>query len=509
MCRGQDRRESWFSLDRWVYGILISNGSRIVAAGESPRTVNSIYVVKKVDDIMDPRLMFYQLPYEAISNEIMNLHDIPESLPQDDRQKLLNYNNSRQGMITSHDFLQYSLDQNLSYESVDWFLRYFSHTNDRALLSTADAIFKHYTFFLDESNNCIKLRFKDVAGNLNAHWYEDFTLGGVVIDGDQNDEWIKELFSELHLPKNPEVKLNQIAKYKGDDPSRFADILKSKKLTKILDSVLARNDIYMHWSTQNLLYYSLADIVDSAFNNCPEIRAIEESGVFEGIIDFAKNVLYKYAVKNINSLLTILVQHNYPNIQKEDIASFCNEFIDWLDAVNIDTVDQITIDIIKRALSESAKSGELIFLEENKDRLLIEDFVGNYGVRVLTFPSSNMHFDQNGNIEAAITDFLEPWGLERVAKYDFLDSKRSSWIQLSDIFAGTNASLMAYVNTHNADELKNIVDLYSDVQKENLKKFLDLRLRSSQRNMYFDSMSKSFVQFDRMKAIGKAVSIEF
>lgn len=457
---------------------------------------------------MDPRLMIYQFPDKVFSNGIMNPQDILKSLPESEQQKLLDFNNSNHGVINAYDFLEYALDQNLSYEAVDWFLRGFSHIDDRALLSTADAIFKRYTFFLDESNNCIKLRFKDIAGNLNAHWYEDFTLAGVAIDGDPDDGWIKGLFDSLRLPKNPEVKLKQIAKFKGDDPNRFADILKSKKLTVVLNAILDRNDIYMHWSSQNLLYYSLVDVVDSTFNNCLDIRAFEEAGAFECITDFTKNVLYKYAVKNTDTLLTILSQHNYPNIKEEDISNFCNDVIDWFDSVRIDPADEITIDILKYALSESAKCSELIFLEKNTDRLLIENFIGIYGMRIMVFQSSKMYFDQNGNVESAISDFLNPWDIKKIAEYKFIDSKYSQWIQLSDIFAGINAALMAYVNTHTEDELKAVVDQYSDIQKDNLRKFFDLRLRSSRKNIYFDSMSKAYNQADRIQALCKYAGIE-
>ena len=41
------------------------------------------------------------------------------------------------------------------------------------------------------------------------------------------------------------------------------------------------------------------------------------------IHDEVKNILYKYAVKDQEGLLSLLAQYDYPNIKKDIISSFC------------------------------------------------------------------------------------------------------------------------------------------------------------------------------------------
>ena len=44
--------------------------------------------------------------------------------------------------------------------------------------------------------------------------------------------------------------------------------------------------------------------------------------------------------------------------------------------------------------------------------------------------------------------------VNKTPNYDFLNSKNSRWIQLSDMVSGINGALMAYVNLHDIRSIR-------------------------------------------------------
>ena len=49
------------------------------------------------------------------------------------------------------------------------------------------------------------------------------------------------------------------------------------------------------------------------------------------------------------------------------------------------------------------------FLEDNTDKLLIENFVPIYAMRAATFPNSNIHFDKCGIVESNIQTYIDTY----------------------------------------------------------------------------------------------------
>ena len=92
------------------------------------------------------------------------------------------YNNAHKGIIDT-EFIQWALDNSISYRVVYWFVHDFSGVNDKNILCFLDGVFNHYTMYYDESNNCLKFKFKDVDGDLNVDYTEDYVLAGVAFEG--------------------------------------------------------------------------------------------------------------------------------------------------------------------------------------------------------------------------------------------------------------------------------------------------------------------------------------
>lgn len=356
------------------------------------------------------------------------------------------------------------------------------------MLWIIDSFFKCYTIYLDESNNCVKFRFKDIKGNTNVKWYNDFVLSGIAFEGDSDPIRIEELFRKFELQKNiTDVKLKHIANYNGEDSERFVDILKSDKVSILLETLLQSNRVYIHWATQNLLYYSLVDIVDSVL----ELPFIH---------DEVKNILYNYAVNDQEGLLSLLAQYDYPNIKEDKISSFCEQLICWIESLTPQSIEEdFALELLRQGTKTSRRINHLLFLEDNTDKLLIENFVPIYAMRAVAFPNSNIHFDKCGIVESNIQTYIDTYCVNKAPNYDFLNSKNSRWIQLSDMVSGINGALMAYVNLHDIRSIRERLRYFDETQNRNLVMFMKLRKISSRKNKYFDNMSKNLQQIERIQ----------
>lgn len=442
---------------------------------------------------MEEKIEFNQLSFLTsqdftFENAPLYFENIPDELKQsEDVKKIANYNNCNKGIITN-DFLIWALKTGISYKAISWFIKDFSGQRDQELFWIIDSFFKCYTIYLDESSNCVKFRFKDIKGNTNVKWYNDFVLSGIAFEGDSDPIRIEDLFEKFELQKNiTDVKLKHIANYNGEDRERFVDILESKKVSILLETLLQSNQIYMHWATQNLLYYSLVDIVDSVL----ELPLIH---------DEVKNILYNYALKDQARLLGLLAKYDYPNIKEDKISSFCEQFICWTESlIPQNTEEYFALELLRQGTKTSRRTNHLLFLQDNTDKLLIENFVPIYAMRAAAFPNSNIHFDKCGIVESNIQTYLNIYCVNKIPNYDFLNSKNNRWIQLSDMVSGINGALMAYVNLHDIRSIHERLKGFDKTQNRNLEMFMKLRVKSSKKNKYFDNMSKNLQQIERIQ----------
>ena len=424
-------------------------------------------------------LLEYEFSY---GNRPLFAQDFPDHIT--DRTSLLQiaeYNNRHHGII-DNDFLKWALQNNIWYEAVLWFVKDFSEQTDQELLWLIDAYFCPYTIYCDESSNAIKFRFKDKTGKLNVDWRNDFVLAGIAYEGDTPPFDIDKLFSSFKLQKTvTDAKLKNIADYNGEGINRFVDILKSKKVNLFLNA-LWNSNTYIHWSTQSLLYFALVDIVDSVMDIPSMSNAI-------------KNVLYKYVRLDLDYFLEFLARYNYPNIKPDKVEDFCEEFISWIESIEPSSPQEdICLELLRQGAKQSKRSKNLIFLTENRDNLLIENFVPIYASRLAEFPSSTIHFDKCAMAEENIEGFANVFCHIKKPTYDFLASTENRWIQICDFVSGIIAALLAFVNENNIDKINAAIKAFDETQKRNLKLLTQLIRRSSTKNKYFDHMSCNYEQ---------------
>ena len=415
----------------------------------------------------------------------------PSDFPRDmdntaELMKIMEYNNQHHGIIDKQ-FVEWALHNKISYDAIMWFVRDFSRQRNQNLLWDINALFCPYTIYCDESGNCTKFRLKDESGQLNTDWRNDFVLAGVAFEGTTPPFDIDELFASLKLQKSvTDAKLKNIAEYNGDDVNRFIDILKSQKLHTVL-STLANHNVYLHWSTMSLLYYALVDIVDSVL----EIPSWEV---------YVKTVLYHYVQMDLDFFLSFLAQYNYPNLAKEDIHDFCDRLIEWIDTrPHTTTEENFGLELLRQGLKEAQKKNELIFITDNVDKLLIDNFVPLYALKISNFPNSVIHFDHCGIVEENISRFASLYPRAAETQYDFLISGENKWIQLSDFISGLFAALRAFLNANDKTHMKTSFDAFEHIQKENLRILMQLMDRSREHNIYFDHMINNLEQIEKYR----------
>ena len=101
----------------------------------------------------------------------------------------------------------------------------------------------------------------------------------------------------------PEIKFAHVAK--GD----FEQVLASKKLGIVL-SWLTKHDILIHYSSVNVISWSLSDIIDSILSE-PRFR---QYAPYQREL---KNELYRTVALDKLRFLALMKHYGYPNVQRD------------------------------------------------------------------------------------------------------------------------------------------------------------------------------------------------
>ena len=343
-----------------------------------------------------------------------------------------------------------------------------------------------FTFYYDETNNIRKFYVKE--SGFNYSFTSNFVLGGIVYEGTQPD--IKPLFDELNLQKTiKEVKLRYIAK--GD----FLDCLKSEKLTCFLKYLLD-NELYIHYSNLNILYWSLVDIVDSAIVNSEAAMQLPPS-----FSNHLRNDLYKLAKLEIDSVIKLFYDFEYPNIKSELVLEFIESLTSLFDEYLQTEEFHFGLESLRQILKEAKRKGSLPFIMDEGDYILINDFSQFYLNPIYLFKNSCHIFDNEISISEIISGYKIFDGDEEIKNYSFIDSQSNLFIQSSDIFVGLFGKLTKYLNTSSREKIINDFDLLSKKQFNNIDLLIDLEDKSHNKNIGFLQTADSYEEMSKMSLI--------
>jgi hypothetical protein len=341
-----------------------------------------------------------------------------------------------------------------------------------------------YTFFYDETNNIRKLLLKE-NGGVNIQLKElnqNFVLGGVCYENTTTLTAIsfENLKKDLYLDKNIieenlEIKFKHIAK--GD----FLGCLKSNKLKTFLEWIIS-NNLYIHYSSLDIFYWSIVDILDSSVEYYEHFRYED--------LNYFKKILYEVAKVNIEDFLKILTKYNYPNIKSKKNKKFLNEIIKYIDKYKeyvIDT-EKITNNIEILTLIDilrNAKNKELVFIENNDPLKLINEFGTFYQRPLGLFVNSKHIFDIEEEVINHFDKFEFCNGEVPLQNYIFKDSKDDFLIQVSDITVGLLGKYMTFINELKFSKIDKVKDSLNSLQTDNMTLLFKLLIQSELKSKAF------------------------
>ena len=343
-----------------------------------------------------------------------------------------------------------------------------------------------YTFYYDETNNIRKFYVKEA--DFNSSFTENFVLGGLVHEGSPPD--VQPLIDSFKLQKSvKEVKFKHIAK--GD----FIDCLRSQKLNLFL-KYISSSKLYIHYSSLNLLYWSIVDIVDSAIAHSEVSQQLGPQ-----FANTLKNDLYKLARIEIDSMISLFHRYGYPNIKKNEVISFIEEMSDLFSNYLDDMEFHFGLESLRQLLKEARKKGSLPFVMDEDDFVLINDFSHFYMRPIYLFSNSTHVFDNEDSIVELLAEYKIMDGAQEVKNYSFVDSKLNQLTQLSDVLVGLIGKLSGYLNTNSRDKIYSDFCSLNSVQEENIDLLLGLIDRSHDKNMGFLHATDSYEEMSKIDVI--------
>ena len=324
-------------------------------------------------------------------------------------------------------------------------------------------------FYYDESNNCRKFWLDSDKTNFNHDFRADFVLAGIATDKEYQIPF-EELKQRFRLQKNV-VELKSKSLFKGKD---FLQSMGTKQATALI-KLFSDYDLYIHYSNVNNFYYTIVEILDSIVTP----YEIDEFGFnYFGL----KTTFYDMLVPSIDEVIQIMIKYSYPNIKTTDIEAFCNALMDAIDSQYIQKPDQkFVFGMLKRA----SKSLELVFIQDNIDYVMQEDYSIFYVDTIMKFSKSMHHFDEELSIQDKVARTVSEFDKD-ATNYEFINSKDNTMIQISDLVAGLLGRMFFFINSVSSyNEIRKKVIELNDIQVINCKHFNELRIKSNFHNKGF------------------------
>lgn len=318
---------------------------------------------------------------------------------------------------------------------------------------------ENYILYYDETNNPRSFKLTDDGFNVSE--YEFFILGGIGFEPDKPAlvDDVDELYSNLSLQGSTnEVKFKHICQGAKD----FLSLLLKPRVMTLIEWIHEKQ-YFIHYSYIDNFYYTIVDIVDS----------MEETWIDPGLNRELKNRLYSLIKEEQDWFVRLLIEVDYPNIKNH--REFVEKIIDWIWTQNFE--DDFYLEYLRQSL-KSYRNKQLVFLENNEDRIAIGDYSPFYANLIVTYPNAKHILDQEFRIEEKfLKNPIELSGHKGI-DYKFINSEHERLIQISDLTVGVLRYWMTFLESVNIYELNEILNEASDLQKVQLRKFQKILLHS-------------------------------
>ncbi|PTQ76240.1 hypothetical protein C8R26_1202 [Nitrosomonas oligotropha] len=309
-----------------------------------------------------------------------------------------------------------------------------------------------YILYYDETNNIRKLYLKE--NGANDEEYKNFVLGGIALPKGSTLSGTDELKKALQIQKTTkEIKLEHLAK--GD----YEKILAQPKIGIFLDWLL-NSPAYIHYTNLSILNWSILDLVES-------IVAEDEFKHYLMMQWDLKNELHHIVKADPRGYMQLLKSFSYPNIAHERIQEFIDSVRGYLISKN-PTPRNIACHALYAFLQQARNAKDLVFLVDNENDILIEDFHVFYLNRICAFKNSQHVFDNERKIEQILKRYKIANG-NREIPYSFFDSESDFAIQVADVLCGLLGKHFNFVENHSIHELLVRKSNFNETQRSNLK----------------------------------------
>lgn len=333
-------------------------------------------------------------------------------------------------------------------------------------LTKADAV---YTFYHDETNNTKKLRITDRGFNIEK--LDVFALGGVVHEGVPRPIDIHPLREVMRIQKSaPEIKLAHVAK------GAFLDLLRSEKLL-ILLRWITDNGLMVHYHTLDPLYWSIVDILDSILARLDNPMLVAHHALL-------KSDLALVLRTDLTATTEMFYRHNYPSLDAAGRQPFLYELIEILRR-NESVLPEFNFMMLKGTIQAGRGLQDLVFIEGNQSRELIDNFSMFYMTRIALFKYSTHVLDMEDSIRDHFQTVPLMSGGNPIANYRFADSKTETGIQISDVVIGVLGKMHSYLADTAPDDVITIRSGLTGTALTNIELLRDLIDASDKHNVAF------------------------
>lgn len=327
-----------------------------------------------------------------------------------------------------------------------------------------------YVFYYDESNNCRKFWVDDSKQQFNTDYTADFVLAGLVKKEEDTVDVSLETFRKpLKLQGNvEEIKFKKLYA-KGD----FLQCVKEKRLFETL-SWIDKSPFYIHYTNVNNLFYTLVEIFDSI---------VKPDEISEFGYDYfkMKSVFYHMFKGKADELQILMFKYKYPNIQREDVEAFCNELLFLLGSRKEMKEEE---KFLAGMLARASKSDELVFLHDNDDYIMQENYAEFYADPIRKYQKSTHIFDEETTVQDIVKKQIAQ-GQNMEDNFKFVKSEADIFVQLSDVVAGILGKLFKYINSTSVNQRRKDVQSLSQIQVDNILLIDKLRMEADRENPGF------------------------
>ena len=294
-----------------------------------------------------------------------------------------------------------------------------------------------YTFYYDETNNIRRLHV--TADGFNVREPLCFVLGGIGHRGQPRALDLGGLKRLVRLQATAkELKLAHLGK------GNVLSLLKSWRVEAYLDWLAAEN-LLIHYSAVDPLYWSTVDIIDSIISH----GALAHMQQFDKPL---KADLFTILAADVDDVADLFQRFSYPDVGEADRLAFIAELLQRLDDRS-ELLPDFNVQILKGVLQGGTRGEELIYLQNETPNTVLDSFVTFFIHRICLFKNATHRLDVEPTIQKRLKGFVFMDSGRALDTFSFVNSETEPGVQASDPLVGLLGKLFSYITRTDVKQL--------------------------------------------------------